>query len=162
MSQRFSLYRDLTVVENIEFFGRVYSLDWHLLEERKKWVFEMAGLSGKERHLAGQLSGAVRQRLALGCALLHQPEVVFLDEPTSGVDPVSRNAFWEMIRIIAASGTTILVTTHYLDEAENCNRVAFIHRGRVLAIEDPGQLRARDATKTMEDIFINVIENTAV
>ncbi len=158
MSQRFSLYLDLTVEENIEFFGRVYGLDWDTLTKRKRWITEMAGLVGKEEVLTGQLSGGLRQRLALGCALLHHPDIVFLDEPTSGVDPVSRQAFWEMIKTVADAGTTIFVTTHYLEEAEKCNRVAFLNRGRLLAIEDPAELKASHGMASMEDIFVRMVE----
>jgi ABC-2 type transport system ATP-binding protein len=143
MSQKFSLYLDVTVEENINFFGRVYGLNWDTLENRKRWVIEMAVLSGMERVLVGELSGALRQRLALGCALLHHPDIVFLDEPTSGVDPVSRQSFWEMIKSLAEMRTSIFVTTHYLDEVENCDRVAFLHRGRTLTIENPAKLKPR-------------------
>ncbi len=157
MSQKFSLYLDLTVEENINFFGRVYGLNWDTLENRKRWVIEMAVLKGMEKVLVGELSGALRQRLALGCALIHHPDILFLDEPTSGVDPVSRQSFWEMIRSLAEMGTSIFVTTHYLDEVENCNRVAFLHRGRTLAIENPARLKALYSMESMEDIFIKMV-----
>lgn len=158
MSQLFSLYLDLTVEENIDFFGRVYGTGPGTLAARKQWVIGMAGLSGKETALTSELSGALRQRLALGCALLHHPDVVFLDEPTSGVDPVSRNTFWQIIRTVADAGTTVFVTTHYLSEAENCHRVALLHRGRLLAAEAPQKLKAIHGAKTMQDIFIKLIE----
>ncbi len=158
MSQRFSLYLDLTVRENIDFFGRVYGLTPELLDERRRWVLELSGLTGFEDALTGELSGAVRQRLALGCSLLHHPDILFLDEPTSGIDPVSRSAFWEIIRLLVASGTTVFVTTHYISEAENCTRVAFLHQGRVLALDSPGVLKARYRTDSLEDVFITVMQ----
>jgi ABC-type multidrug transport system ATPase subunit len=157
MSQKFSLYMDLTVTENISFFGRVYGLGWAELTKRKKWVLEMAGLKEKENIITNDLSGAYRQRLALGCALIHHPDIVFLDEPTSGVDPVSRQSFWEMIKSLAGMGTSIFVTTHYIDEVENCDRVAFLHRGRALAIENPSKLKAQYDMNSMEDIFIRMV-----
>ena len=137
MSQRFSLYFDLTVAENIEFFGGAYGLRNDVLTERRDWVIRMAGLQGRETKLVRDLSGAFRQRLALGCAVLHRPAVLFLDEPTSGVDPASRRAFWQIIAELAGGGTAVLVTTHYLREAEACDRVAFCNRGRILLVEDP-------------------------
>ncbi len=150
MSQKFSLYRDLTVTENIAFFGGVYGLAGGRLRSREAHVIEMAGLRGMERAMTGTLSGAHLQRLALGCALLHEPEVLFLDEPTSGVDPLSRRLFWDLIQEMAAGGTTILVTTHFLDEAEFCARVGFISSGRLVAIGTPAALRTH-AVK--EDLF---------
>jgi len=165
MSQIFSLYLDLTVGENLDFFGEIYGITRETLERQKDWAIAMAGLAGKERVLTGELSGALRQRLALGCALLHQPDIVFLDEPTTGVDPVSRQAFWEMIKILADTGTTVFVTTHYLEEAERCHRVAFLHRGCILAVEAPGRLRASHDMAPMEEIFIRLLghadENTS-
>lgn len=158
MAQRFSLYLDLTVEENIDFFGRVYGLDWEALGERKRWVVDSSGLGGKEKTLAADLSGAVRQRLALGCGILHNPEVLFLDEPTSGVDPVTRGAFWGMIKRLASSGMTVFVTTHYMGEAENCARVAFINRGRILKTGEPGELKARYGKGSIEEVFLEVME----
>ena len=134
MSQRFSLYELLTVEQNIQFFGGVYGLTRRRLAERRAFVLEMAGLNGREHQLARDLAGGWRQRLALGCAILHEPAVLFLDEPTGGVDPLSRRQFWRLIDVLAASGVTVLVTTHYLDEAERCHRVALIHAGRLAAI----------------------------
>jgi ABC-2 type transport system ATP-binding protein len=134
MSQRFSLYELLTVDQNIRFFGGVYGLDAARLEGRRRFVIEMAGLQGREHALARDLAGGWRQRLALGCAILHEPTILFLDEPTGGVDPLSRRQFWRLIDALSASGVTILVTTHYLDEAERCHRVALIHGGRLAAI----------------------------
>jgi ABC-2 type transport system ATP-binding protein len=157
MSQKFSLYMDLTVTENISFFGRVYGLTWDELEKRKRWILEMAGLKEKENMITNDLSGAFRQRLALGCALIHHPDIVFLDEPTSGVDPVSRQSFWEMIKTLAGMGTSIFVTTHYIDEVENCDRVAFLHKGRALAIENSAKLKVQYGMHSMEDIFIRMV-----
>jgi len=134
MSQRFSLYELLTVDQNIRFFGGVYGLSPRRLEDRRGFVIEMAGLRGREHTLARDLAGGWRQRLALGCAILHEPAILFLDEPTGGVDPLSRRQFWRLIDELAASGVTILVTTHYLDEAERCQRVTLIHGGRLAAI----------------------------
>src|SRR3954447_14254874 len=134
MSQRFSLYELLTVDQNIRFFGGVYGLGAEQLERRRAFVIEMAGLRGREHSLARDLAGGWRQRLALGCAILHEPAILFLDEPTGGVDPLSRRQFWRLIDMLAASGVTVLVTTHYLDEAERCHRVALIHAGRIAAM----------------------------
>jgi ABC-2 type transport system ATP-binding protein len=134
MSQRFSLYELLTVDQNIRFFGGVYGLSAARLEERRLFVIEMAGLRGREQTLARDLAGGWRQRLALGCAILHEPAILFLDEPTGGVDPLSRRQFWRLIDALSAAGVTILVTTHYLDEAERCHRVTLIHGGRLAAI----------------------------
>jgi ABC-2 type transport system ATP-binding protein len=133
MSQRFSLYNDLTVEENINFFGGVYGLDGDTFEERKKWVLQIANLEGKQKLLTGSLPGGIKQRLALGTAVIHQPGIVFLDEPTSGVDPISRRNFWELINELSAGGTTILVTTHYLEEAEYCNNIILINAGKLIA-----------------------------
>ena len=142
MSQKFSLYEDLSVAENITFFGGVYGLTDRQLEERRRWAIEMAGLQGREAALARELSGGLRQRLALGCAILHQPGIVFLDEPTGGVDPISRRRFWDLINQLSAGGTTVFVTTHYLDEAEYCNTIMLMHAGRIVAGGSPGQLKA--------------------
>src|SRR5262249_28626507 len=131
MSQRFSLYARLTVDENIRFYAGLYGLSGARLETRRQFVIELAGLKGKENLLSSALAGGWRQRLALGCALMHEPPIVFLDEPTGGVDPVSRRDFWRLIDQLAHEGTTVLVTTHYLDEAERCDRVAIIHGGKL-------------------------------
>jgi ABC-2 type transport system ATP-binding protein len=141
MSQRFSLYEKLTVDQNIRFFGGIYGLDRDRLAARRTAVLEMAGLRGRESMLTGALSGGWRQRLGLGCAILHQPPIVFLDEPTGGVDPLSRRRFWHLINDLASRGTTVLVTTHYLDEAENCHRVAIIHAGRLAALGTVPELK---------------------
>jgi ABC-2 type transport system ATP-binding protein len=141
MSQRFSLYELLTVDQNIRFFGGVYGLDARQLAERRAFVVEMAGLAGRESTLARDLAGGWRQRLALGCAILHQPAILFLDEPTGGVDPLSRRQFWRLIDTLSQSGVTVLVTTHYLDEAERCHRVALIHAGRLAAIGTTSEVK---------------------
>lgn len=146
MSQRFSLYEDLTVEENITFFGGVYGLSPLKIKERMHWVLDMAGLTGREKSLTKTLSGGWKQRLALGCAILHEPKIVFLDEPTSGVDPVSRRQFWELINQLSAQGTTVLVTTHYLDEAEYCNHIILINAGRLIASGSPKELKTEHIT----------------
>ncbi len=142
MSQRFSLYEDLTVMENVEFYASIYGLTGSLKKERMADVLVSAALEGREAQLAGTLSGGQKQRLALGCALVHRPEVLFLDEPTAGVDPVSRRDFWSLLYDLAAGGTTILVTTHYMDEAEHCNRLGFIYGARLIAEGPPDTLKA--------------------
>ena len=141
MSQRFSLYEQLTVDQNIRFFGGIYGLDRERLEARRRFVLDMAGLHGREHTRAAELAGGWRQRLALGCAILHEPPIVFLDEPTGGVDPLSRREFWSLIDHLSASGVTVLVTTHYLDEAEHCHRLAIIHGGRLAALGTTDELK---------------------
>ncbi|MBU1094915.1 MAG: ABC transporter ATP-binding protein [Bacteroidetes bacterium] len=133
MSQKFSLYNDLTVAENIRFFAGVYGLDGKKYEERKKWVLKVANLEHMENVITGSLPGGIKQRLALGTAVIHEPKIVFLDEPTSGVDPISRRNFWDLINELSDGGTTILVTTHYLDEAEFCNDIILINAGKLIA-----------------------------
>ncbi len=141
MSQKFSLYRDLSVLENIRLYGRVYGMSHPQLESRLPEILTLADLQGQEDHLAGDLPLGIRQRLALGCAILHQPTVVFLDEPTSGVDPLARRQFWHLICSLAGQGVTIMVSTHYMDEAQHCQRLAFIHQGRLVAMGAPEELR---------------------
>jgi ABC-2 type transport system ATP-binding protein len=141
MSQRFSLYERLTVDQNIRFFGGIYGLAANRLERRRRFVIEMAGLEGREQARTSDLAGGWRQRLALGCAILHEPPIVFLDEPTGGVDPVSRRRFWDLIDQISRAGVTVLVTTHYLDEAEHCHRLAIISAGRLAALGSPAELK---------------------
>jgi ABC-2 type transport system ATP-binding protein len=143
MSQKFSLYEDLTVGENIRFFGGAYGLTRKAVEARLPWVLEMAGLAGRERSLTRTLSQGWKQRLALGCAVLHEPRIVFLDEPTGGVDPASRRRFWELINDLSARGITVFVTTHYLDEAEYCNDIRLIHAGRIVAAGSPRELKTK-------------------
>jgi ABC-2 type transport system ATP-binding protein len=141
MSQRFSLYEDLTVEENILFFGGIYGLTRERIGRRRDWVLDMAGLRGRERRPARELAGGWKQRLALGCALLHEPDIVFLDEPTGGVDPVMRRRFWEIINGLSERGVTVFVTTHYLDEAEYCHSIRLIHDGRIVAGGSPRELK---------------------
>ena len=142
MSQAFSLYGDLTVGENIELFAGLYGVVGNRFEQRRDWVLRMAGLEGKHDRLTADLPLGWKQRLALGCAVLHEPPVLFLDEPTSGVDPIARRAFWDLIYSLAAAGTTVLVSTHYMEEAEYCHRLILMNRGNVIAGGTPGQLRA--------------------
>lgn len=142
MSQLFSLYADLTVEENIGFFSGLYGVPPERRRSRRDWVLEMAGLGEQRHRLTGELSLGWKQRLALGCAVLHEPPVLFLDEPTSGVDPLSRRAFWDLIYSFADRGTTVFVTTHYMEEAEYCNRLALMNRGRLIALDSPAAMRA--------------------
>lgn len=146
MSQKFSLYEDLTVAENIRFYGGVYGVPRRRLQERRDWILEMAGLRGREDTLTGALSMGWKQRLALGCAVVHEPEILFLDEPTAGVDPVSRRNFWELIYQLSSQGVTVFVTTHYMDEAEHCDRLAMIYAGKMIALGTPAELK-EDALK---------------
>jgi ABC-2 type transport system ATP-binding protein len=152
MSQRFSLYETLTVEENLRFFAGLYGLSRERFEARRAFVLEMAGLQGRERALARDLAGGWRQRLALGCAILHEPPILFLDEPTGGVDPISRRRFWALIDELSGRGSTILVTTHYLDEAERCHRVAIMHRGRIAAIGSPSEVRRVFADRLVVEV----------
>ncbi|MCX6537778.1 MAG: ABC transporter ATP-binding protein [Acidobacteria bacterium] len=142
MSQRFSLYELLTVEENITFFGGLYGLDDEAIVSRRDFVLEMAGLRGRERTLTRDLAGGWRQRLALGCAILHEPPILFLDEPTGGVDPVSRRQFWALINQLSQGGVTVFVTTHYLDEAEHCHRLALMQAGRIAALGTVHELKS--------------------
>jgi ABC-2 type transport system ATP-binding protein len=148
MSQKFSLYDDLQVIENLRFFGGLYNVPRRTLDERVDAAIAMAGLRGHQHTITGTLAGGWKQRLALGCAVLHRPTIVFLDEPTSGVDPISRRSFWDLIHQMAAEGVTIFVSTHYMDEAEYCNELALIERGRMVASGTPSELKQhlRDGT----------------
>jgi ABC-2 type transport system ATP-binding protein len=141
MSQKFSLYDDLSVEENIEFFGGVYGVSPESLPQRRDYVLRMANLEDKRTAATRELSGGLKQRLALGCAILHEPPILFLDEPTSGVDPVARRNFWDLIYQLSESGHTIFVTTHYMDEAEYCHRIALMYGGRVIALGSPAELK---------------------
>lgn len=141
MSQQFSLYNDLTVSENLNFYGGTYGVTGKRLRERKDYILDMAGLKGREDEMTKNLSGGWKQRLALGTAIIHQPEMLFLDEPTAGVDPISRRAFWDLLYELSDQGTTIFVTTHYMDEAEHCQSLAFIHLGRIVARGTPRQIK---------------------
>jgi ABC-2 type transport system ATP-binding protein len=152
MTQRFSLYEDLSVDQNLQFFGGVYGLHGTLFAERRRWAIEMSGLAGKEGLLTGDLPGGWKQRLALACAVLHRPHVVFLDEPTGGVDPLSRRRFWKLIDAMAGEGVTIIVTTHYLDEAERCDRIALMHAGRLVAFGSVRELKEVFAGRALLEV----------
>lgn len=143
MSQKFSLYDDLTVGENIDFFGGVYGLYGAQLKARKEWTLEISDLKGKEHLLTGSLPGGIKQRLALGTAVIHKPAIVFLDEPTSGVDPISRRNFWDLINTLSSDGTTLLVTTHYLEEAEFCHNIMLINAGKIIAGGTSKELKSK-------------------
>jgi len=159
MSQKFSLYDDLTVEENINFFSGIYSVPVSKKEARKNWALEMAGLREKRGALTKALPGGFKQRLALGCAILHEPPILFLDEPTSGVDPVSRRNFWALIYDLARGGTTIFVTTHYMDEADYCDRLALIYRGKIIAEGAPNELRRKYMTRDVLEIEAEPLVN---
>ncbi len=152
MSQKFSLYNDLTVEENINFFGGVYGLYKEKLTERKNWVLKVAFLEGKEKLLTGSLPGGIKQRLALAIAVIHEPKIVFLDEPTGGVDPISRRNFWELINDLSHAGVTVFVTTHYLDEAEFCNTITLINAGNIIASGSSKELKTKYLTNTMLEV----------
>jgi ABC-2 type transport system ATP-binding protein len=143
MSQKFSLYNDLKVIENLRLFAGLYNVPRDLVGERIAWALEMADLKGKEAMMTGTLPGGWKQRLALGCAVLHRPPIIFLDEPTSGVDPISRRQFWDLIHQMSAEGVTVFVTTHYMEEAEYCNRLAMIYRGKMVALGTPTELKQK-------------------
>lgn len=155
MSQLFTLYNDLTAIENIRFYGQAYGLSRRALRRRQDEILDMAGLHGREHVLTAHLSGGWKQRLALGCAIVHNPEVLFLDEPTAGVDPISRRQFWELIYAMTKQGVTVLVTTHYMDEAELCQRVGFISEGRLVALETPEQLKQTQMRGQVLEIACN-------
>ena len=152
MSQRFSLYNDLTVEENINFFGGVYGLEGKEFIERRDWVLTIANLKGKEKILTGSLPGGIKQRLALGTAVIHRPNIVFLDEPTSGVDPISRRSFWELINDLSHEGTTVFVTTHYLEEAEFCNNIILIDAGKLIAEGNSKELKTKHLSGSILEI----------
>jgi ABC-2 type transport system ATP-binding protein len=157
MSQKFSLYEDLTVLENLEFFSGIYGVPKEEKGARLRQFADLTGLGGREGTLTSALAGGFRQRLALCCAILHRPRVLFLDEPTAGVDPISRRSFWELIHALSSEGVTVLVTTHYMDEAEYCNRLAMIYDGRIIAIGKPGELKDETMTTSLEDFFVTLI-----
>ena len=164
MSQKFSLYEDLTVEENIDFYAGIYGIPRVKRAERKAWVIQMAGLEEQRGMRCGTLSGGVKQRLALGCAVLHEPPVLFLDEPTSGVDPISRRAFWDLIYDMSSRGVTVFVTTHYMEEAEYCDRLGLVYAGRLIALGTPSELKGKVSAAapaervTLEDVFVTLIE----
>lgn len=158
MSQKFSLYDDLTVEENLNFFCGVYGVPKGQREERKRFALEMAGLTDKRDRMTNLLPGGWKQRLALGAAILHNPPVLFLDEPTSGVDPIARRTFWDLIDQLSQAGRTIFVTTHYMDEAEYCHRVALLYKGKAIAMDSPRALKKAMGVGSMEEVFISAIE----
>ena len=154
MSQKFSLYQDLTVAENIRFYANIYSVTGDNFTTRMQELLELADLKGKENNLTASLPGGWRQRLALACSIVHNPPMLFLDEATSGVDPESRRNFWELLNRFAEGGMTILVTTHFMDEAEHCNRIAFIKQGNLLGYGTPLDLKTKTGQDSMEDVFV--------
>lgn len=162
MSQKFSLYDILTVEENINFFGGIYNVPREKREKRKEWVLNMAGIAERRNSQTRTLAGGFKQRLALGCAILHEPPIIFLDEPTSGVDPIARRNFWGLIREMANAGTTVFVTTHYMDEADYCDRLALIYRGKIIAEGTPSELRnnfmTRDVLEIETDRLVETID----
>jgi ABC-2 type transport system ATP-binding protein len=160
MSQKFALYDDLTVLENLRFYAGVYEIPEADEGRRIGEVLHMAGLETRGEDFTSELSGGWRQRLALGCALIHHPPLLFLDEPTSGVDPVARREFWDLIYQLAAEGTTIFITTHYMDEAEHCNRTAFMYRGKLLALDTPAKLKAHYLKGSAWDLDANPLLET--
>lgn len=158
MSQKFSLYDDLTVEENLNFFCGIYGVARDKREERKAFALEMAGLQRKRDVMTHLLAGGWKQRLALGAAILHDPPVLFLDEPTSGVDPIARRTFWDLIDQLSQAGRTIFVTTHYMDEAEYCHRIALLYKGKAVAMDSPRVLKQQMGVGSMEEVFISAIE----
>jgi ABC-2 type transport system ATP-binding protein len=154
MSQKFSLYDDLTVEENIDFFAGIYGVPRARRVERKSWVLEIADLISLKANPAGSLAGGWKQRLALGCALLHEPPILFLDEPTSGVDPLSRRRFWNLISDLSTGGTTVFVTTHYMEEAEYCDELALIYKGRIITQGTPGFIRTASIPHELLEVFV--------
>ncbi|MGH7696612.1 MAG: ABC transporter ATP-binding protein [Gemmatimonadaceae bacterium] len=158
MSQKYGLYDDLTVVENVTFYAGLYGLTNPERKDRVRDQLSAFQLTARARQLAGTLSGGWKQRLALACATTHRPDMIFLDEPTAGVDPASRRLFWERIYALSEGGTTILVTTHYMDEAERCERLAFLSRGHLIALGTPADITARFGTKSVEDVFVKLQE----
>lgn len=159
MSQKFSLYEDLSVIENIEFYAGIYGIkkgDVALVKER---ILNLTNLNGQEKMLAGELPTGLKQRLALGCSIVHQPPILFLDEPTSGVDPISRRQFWDLIRGLSRKGTTVFVTTHFMDEAEYCNDIAFIAGGKLVNLGTPTELKQRSGQESLEGAFIYFSKN---
>jgi ABC-2 type transport system ATP-binding protein len=164
MSQRFTLYGDLTVRENLDFFAGIHHLAPEREAERKAWVLKMAGLEGRENSLTRELSGGWKQRLSLGCAILHEPDILFLDEPTASVDPISRRDFWDLIYELASRGTTVLVTSHYMDEVERCQRIAIIYSGKIIGLGSPKELKRAFTERedsSLEDVFLSAIARAA-
>ncbi len=158
MSQKFSLYDDLTVEENLDFFGGVYGVPEGRKREREDFVLRMAGLEDRRKTMTRLLAGGWKQRLALGCAILHEPPILFLDEPTSGVDPIARREFWDLIYQLSETGHTVFVTTHYMDEAEYCHRLALMYKGKIVALDTPAALKQEAGKASMEEVFVATIE----
>jgi len=158
MSQKFALFEDMTVDENLRFYAGVYGIEGERFAARRRYVLDMADLVGRERELTANLSVGWKQRLALGCATIHEPELLFLDEPTSGVDPTARRQFWELLYDLAETGVTLFVTTHYMDEATHCNRLAFIYNGRLIAIGSPQQIRDEHMTDQILEVEAGDVE----
>lgn len=158
MSQKFSLYDDLTIVENIEFYGGIYGLPRKRIKERKEALIGQVGLEAFADKLTSELPLGFKQRLALGCALLHDPPIVFLDEPTSGVDPEARRGFWDIIYRIVEMGKTVFVTTHFMDEAEYCHRVSIMREGKLIALDTPGNLKEAYGKRNMQDVFVELVK----
>ena len=156
VSQKFSLYEDLTVEENIEFYGAIYDLSKDEIEEKKAKLLKFFGFEGREKSLVGTLSGGMKQKLAFACATLHNPQILILDEPTAGVDPISRKEYWEMIRVFSQSGVTVLVTSHYMDEAERCDYVAFMFNGILKEVDTPANVKTKYSSHSIEDVFMKV------
>jgi len=157
MSQKFSLYDDLTLDENISFYGGIYNLRPEVMRERRARLLEEMGLAGVAHRLTRSVPVGFKQRLALGCAMLHDPAVLFLDEPTSGVDPAARRQFWDLIYTLAGRGKTVFVTTHFMDEAEYCHRVSIMRAGRIIALDAPGALKRTYGKGTMQDVFVSLV-----
>jgi ABC-2 type transport system ATP-binding protein len=156
MSQKFSLYNDLTLIENIELYGSIYGLDRQQITERTRTLLDTLDLSSHRHELVGGLPLGWKQKLSFSVALLHEPKIVFLDEPTGGVDPITRRQFWELIYAAAERGTTVFVTTHYMDEAEYCDRVSIMVDGRIAALGTPGELKAQFGVPTIDDVFVRL------
>jgi ABC-2 type transport system ATP-binding protein len=157
MSQRFSLYEDLTIQENINFYGGIYNLSNTTITERKEYLLQQVGLTAKRNTLTRDLPLGFKQRLALGCALLHDPPIVFLDEPTSGVDPKARRSFWDLIYLASGMGKTIFVSTHFMDEAEYCHRLSIMRDGKIIALDRPGVLKERYRKNSIQEVFIELV-----
>lgn len=164
MSQKFSLYEDLTIEENIDFYSGIYKLPRQKRKIRKEWILETTGLKELRSNLTGMISTGFKQRLAFGCAVIHEPQIIFLDEPTSGVDPIARKIFWNLVRQMASEGVTVFVTTHYMDDADNCDRISLIYNGQIIAMGTPLELKQNmakgDASLiSLEEVFVSLIEN---
>lgn len=158
MSQKFSLYNDLTLAENIEFYAGVYGLDRDTLNSKRKQLLADLGLAEQANRMTGDMPLGYKQRLALGCALLHDPKIIFLDEPTGGVDPEARRNFWDLIYHLADEGKTVFVTTHYMDEAEYCNRVSIMYQGEIIAMDSPEALKKEYRQPSMQEVFIHLVD----